>query len=502
MDSLKSHRAPETEFQRSAAGCEMRVCERLMFQQGGNAKVGLTAERRRAGIRATMWGVFCLWLPLVGLWPSEMAQGSEAHGGDTHAAPAAAPATEKPAASSAPAAPKHSASESDAAMLMKLGGPSGAPPPDAPPAAKKKKKSSHGGAAHGGSSQNADSSAAARAARDLTPLPPPDPVTAEQVLDVSLIEPTTGPLQKGALIPFRYEIRNSSKDVVVIKEVRTTTAEDLPVTFTLSGYGTLTYDEGLDAYLYNSMAQQATQRIFEHGVVLPGEARRIELDLRMLEDRQTLLMRFYMMPMEQFRKVAFVPLEGRDRVTTFQHLEGLPTDFLKANVTPTGPIHDKPVILWEELAGQPLLLLEQRSSRTLPLKPVAMTAEEAKKTSGLTGATTYWSWADGWIVSGVDHSALVNKEGTRMLPLVDPQLFRDIDSGKSKIRVKLTPASQMLKGRFAAREGDGVYTFGDFIEVPKERLWEFFDLARIENMKITREVYLFDAYYYVLTPTP
>jgi hypothetical protein len=147
-------------------------------------------------------------------------------------------------------------------------------------------------------------------------------------------------------------------------------------------------------------------------------------------------------------------------------------------------------------------LLEQTWSREIPLKPLPMTAQQALEASGLEGAPTWWGWANGWVIVGERSSVLVTGEGKRPLPRVDPRLFRDIDAGKPKLRVKLGTSAEVFKSRFVSREGDGVYTFGDFIEVPRERLWEFFDLARGENLEIGRENYLFDAYYFVMTPLP
>lgn len=366
----------------------------------------------------------------------------------------------------------------------------------------KKKKSAPRPASHATEEVVVSSESKEPAGKELVPLPPPDPVAAEQILEIALLEPTVGPLQQGALQTFRYEIRNSSKDVVVLKELRTTNAEDMPLSLTLSGYGTLTYAEKSDAYLYDSMVQQSTPKVFEHGVMLPGDSRRVELPVRLLLEKQTLLLRFQMMTMDEFRRAAFVPVESSDRINTFQHLQTLPPDYMKPQSVPLGPIHDKPVILWTELLGKPLLLLEQRSSRTIPLKPLPLSLDDARKVANLDGPGTWWSWAQGWVVNGPSYAMLVNRQGGRMLPLVDPQVFRDIDSGLNKIRVKITPTSQLLKTRFATREGDGIYTFGDFIEVPRERLWELFDLARIDHLAVTRETYLFDAYYYVLTPLP
>lgn len=455
--------------------------------------------RVRTGGRGSWAWLGVLTLLIQGSGPI---QGAEEHGGGAHGEPAAG----APAHEAAPEPPRGGGAGSI--------GPGTSPPAEAASAehgeatakksSRKKKSSGHGS---GRESSHGESSGAAgegsrSPGKDLVPLPPADPVTAEQILEVALLEPSVGPLPQGALQNFRFEIRNSSKDVVVLKELRTTTAEDLPLAFTLSGYGTLTYNEGGDAYQYDPMIQQATPKVFEHGVMLPGEARRIELPIRLIEEKQTLLVRFQMLTVDQFRRAAFVPLDGTERLTTFQHLQSLPTDYLKPQAVSVGPIVDKPVILWEELLGQPLLLLEQRSSRTIPLKPLPISLEEARKLSGMGGTATWWSWAEGWVVNGAASATLVTKQGTRMLPLVDPQLFRDIDSGRSKVRVKLTPTSQMLKNRFAAREGDGIYTFGDFIEVPRERLWELFDLARIDHLAVTREVYLFDAYYFVLTPMP
>ncbi|MFM7201866.1 MAG: hypothetical protein ACKO6N_13870 [Myxococcota bacterium] len=335
------------------------------------------------------------------------------------------------------------------------------------------------------------------------PLPPPEPVSAEQILEVNLLEPTTGPLQQGSIASFRYELKNSSQDVVVLKELRTELAEDPPLSFTLSGYGTLTYDEKEDLYRYDSTVQQSTPRVFEHGIMLPGDVRRVELSVRLVEERHVLIMRYNMMPMEQLRRIAFLPVEGRERTTRYMHLQNLPEDYLKGVPSPVGPIHERPAILWEALSPQPLLLLEQKATRRVPLKPVSVALSKAREQAGFSsGHATWWSWAEGWVLNGPDQAVLVTAQGKRPLPLVDPQLFRDFDSGKSRIRVKLTAGAQVFRGRFASREGDGIYTFGEFIDVPRDRLWEFFDLARIEHLAIGRETYLFDAYFYTLTPTP
>lgn len=372
--------------------------------------------------------------------------------------------------------------------------------------------SAHGGAAHGGASKAPAKSRAPKASESKKaepdanapmPLPPPEPVSAEQILEVKLLEPTTGPLPQGSIVSFRYELKNSSKDVVVLKELRTELPEDPPLYFTLSGYGTLTYDEKEDLYRYDSMVQQSTPRVFEHGIMLPGELRRVELSVRLVEEQHVLVMRYNMMPMEQLRRVAFLPVEGSERTTRYVHLQNLPEDYLKSVPSPVGPIHERPAILWEALSPQPLLLLEQKASRRVPLKPVSVSLAKARTQAELpTGQATWWSWADGWVLNGPDQAVLVTAEGKRPLPLVDPQLFRDFDSGKSRIRVKLTAGAQVFRGRFASREGDGIYTFGEFIDVPRDRLWEFFDLVRIEHLSIGRETYLFDAYFYTLTPTP
>lgn len=411
---------------------------------------------------------------------------SDEHGGGGHSPAPASSAAIAPGHSPAPAA------EAKAAPVAH-GEAGGAEPTHAPK--KKPRKTKKPVSAHSSSQE-----AASASVKELVPLPPPDPVAAEQILDITLLSPTAGPLKQGELGSFVYELRNASHDVVVLKEVRTGSPEDPPIQFTLSGYGTLTYDERQDAYRYNPMVQQATPRIFEHGVMLPGEARRLELSVRVLDTRQTLLAKFQMMPMEQFKRVAFIPLEGDARQTVYQHLQNLPADTLKSSSTPLGPIHERPIVLWEELAGQQILLLEQRSSRTIPLTPTALTLEQARKMSGENGPATYWSWAQGWVIDSPNGAALVTAEGKRLLPRVDAQLFRDIDLGRSRVVVKLTAGAQVFKGRFATRQGDGVYTFGDFIEVSRDRLWEFFDLARIEHLAVTRESYLFDAYYFVLTP--
>jgi len=335
------------------------------------------------------------------------------------------------------------------------------------------------------------------------PLPPPGPAKSGEAFEVTLLAPTTGPLQQGSLVEFLFQLRNPSQDVLILKSLSTLNDEDLPVRFAISGYGTITFDEARDAYIYETMAQQATSRIFNHGVMLPGEARRIPITIRVLEPNQTIKLSFLRLSMKDFRRIAFAPIEGgAGRSIIYQHLQNLPEDYIVPRDTVDGPILDRPFLLWEDLLPGKVSLHEQLYTRETPLKEVRLSAADAIEIAGFKGELTYWEWAGGWIVISGRHAVMVTPEQKRPLPPVDRRLFRDIDSGKQRIRVKLTAGGEVFKTRFMTRGGDGVYTFGDFIEVPRERLWEFFDLARGENFQISREAYLFDAYYYVLSPRP
>lgn len=276
---------------------------------------------------------------------------------------------------------------------------------------------------------------------------------------------------EGDVLDVKYRVVNDSKEVVVLGGGK-------------SEYGSL-YKDG-DDLVHDTMSQQATRPVFYERaqIVLPGEIFEGRAALDALEADVKVGLAASAHAAGTF--AAYIAAEGggmerRFKRATVERLKG-----------------SKGSVILEE-KGRAVAL---SASRKIPLAPRSFPLAEARRKFGEAAESVRWSKAlEAWVMASSSRTALVKADGAVDLPAGAFPALADFESGKQKFQFRLGEGVKTeLATTFKTYEGDGMYTHGTFIDIPRERLVESLRRAREEKLAVRKVFYFFQSYYFEFAP--
>jgi hypothetical protein len=323
---------------------------------------------------------------------------------------------------------------------------------------------------------------------------------------------TNGQFQQGHVHDTTFTVTNTSKWPILVTDLVPESNEDeTSFAFQRQYYGS-TQNTGEAAVSYNANAQQATDRIFNEGLLLEGQSMQFTKTHRVLD------------PVEKFRihyVVVDTPrgisdlgrriyLPGSDGVYTH------PTDDrLNQFKTGTFPIvtggtapSPRAVLFPEGKFGKSttagLLYRDDVVEITFAPKLLPETREAASIKAGVSAyaVVAYSEALNGWIAHrGSDRFLIPNGGEKKQIPDVSALLYKDVDhTGEALVSVD-EPATFTAMG-FKMTEGNAQYTPGmKFITVTRENLATFLAHESLQGPRTHVEpvYYFFDSHYFKIT---
>ncbi len=288
---------------------------------------------------------------------------------------------------------------------------------------------------------------------------------------VEILSVTPPDPEEGEPVAVRFRIVNDSREVLVLGRGR-------------SQYGNLRRESD-EKVVHNILSQAATPPVFYASSQLlpPGKSREETVTIDALES-----------------EVRVRPLVSRcgAEIAIF------------ASRSPSGESADHEYVrvplseaMGESAPGEVVLFdtgkaEDLSASRALALRPRAFPLAEAKKLFGEAAGSIRWSKIlGGWLMESGSRTAVVKSDGPIEFPIGAACVLSDYERDGKKFAFRLAdPAKTELARMFQTHEGDGMYTHGTFIDVPRDRLFEALKLAREERMSVEQVFYFFSSYYF------
>ncbi|HEY9723582.1 MAG TPA: hypothetical protein V6D47_16340 [Oscillatoriaceae cyanobacterium] len=297
----------------------------------------------------------------------------------------------------------------------------------------------------------------------------------------------TRDVQEGMLLSVRLTLRNLSTDYLVLDALSTDHACDAVETFSRPSLGQLSYEQGLDCFTYQAMAQGVTTTVFHTACLRPGEERMVAINLKMLSEGDSwreFHLRYRRFDEATFGQVAFVATPG-------------PTDQFPPSVVYARlcelPEADKAdlatVLLHPPEAGEPETICWAMpfhiGRRAFPL------SQARKRLSEPAEPVHFSRWQQAWVMRTADGCALVTQSRVTRYPRVDAECFVLIDEAEQRVPVRfadeLVPTYMALPLGISDWES---HRMGLSVSLPKLKLTAFFQeverlgcaIAVVQNM--------------------
>lgn len=293
---------------------------------------------------------------------------------------------------------------------------------------------------------------------------------------VEIVSVTPSEPEEGETIAVRYRIVNDSNDVLVLGRGQ-------------SQYGHLRRESD-EKVVHNILAQQATSPVFYSSSQLlpPGKSREELVQVEALES--------------EVKVRPMVSRCGASAIAIFVSRspsgESADHEFVKVPLTEvTGELAPREIIVFDAGKSEDL-----SASRALKLRPRSFPLTEARRLFGEAASLIRWSASlGGWLMESAQRTAVVKPDGPLDFPSGAACVLGDYEREAKTFAFRLAdPAKTELARMFRTREGDGMYTQGTFVDVPRERLFEALKLAREEKLSVGQVFYFFSSYYFELKP--
>lgn len=262
----------------------------------------------------------------------------------------------------------------------------------------------------------------------------------------------------GRLRDINFELQNKSSNTLAVLEIRPEQPCEEPISLIRPLYGDIRYDQKTDEYVYNFMPQMQSQISVIAGLLLPGES-------------LTLLMKYRPYSPTEVLSVTYAVV-GYNKIYRRKKSEGPRSIF-----STTGA--DNRQVLLPQLFRMPQSVIKTNVVFENPL--------------GKTNQNCFCETLNSFVVTP------------------PYSLYKDWDSGKSaQFRVgekqegsgpEPHPAGWKFLDEFEVFYGDGMYTHGEFIEIPPDQAAAFMAKAG-KKYSMKKIHYFLDRYYYDLEPWP
>ncbi len=255
------------------------------------------------------------------------------------------------------------------------------------------------------------------------PVPAPRPTKAQPAapLDISIrIAPSAAGLVEGDLAPATVTVRNSSPHVIVMRAFNF--PGQLPNLRQWFGgrYGTLTYDQKADKWLFNPLVQQLSVPLFAGAVLFPGDELQQTQTIRLLEPTVRVTVGFNQLSEKAARQNLYFATAGPSSPmgeTAYSRLA-------------PGPIADQarpePGSVREAVypAGAEAEVLTQEASLTVQLAPRTPSVKQAAEAvMPEWDRHTYWLGGPGWVLRLGERVTWLSPKGPVDLPACDLLVF-------------------------------------------------------------------------------
>lgn len=341
------------------------------------------------------------------------------------------------------------------------------------------------------------------------------------LLSVSLGRDEANEFEFGHLSDAVLVVKNDSRNAILVLGFTPVNTGGEKSSLYGGAYGSGGKLKDEDAYGYNPLPQKMANLGFCSGLLIPGQEFTLRFKYRALSARETIAIDYVKSKKEYDSTrdslappVIYIPDPGNNgKYVPFEHSRWLG---ISANcpASRAGPYPGKRSVV---LAEYPVRVERMDLPVEIRIAGDFLSLEKARKTAATIAGDAkvefnYSAALGGYVVNEGDSSWLLSSvdqaERGNAFPALPKEMLNDVDECEYvRLRIGDTqigfgpekhPADWSFWSKYPVYYGDGMYTYGQFIEIDKDNLSAFLKKARQKNCGIKVQKYFFGARYFEL----
>ena len=290
-----------------------------------------------------------------------------------------------------------------------------------------------------------------------------------------------GDAREGRLAEFDISIKNNLEYPIVLVSLSTKNPYDKVYSWQKAQVGSVYYDEEKDLYVYDPSTEEATQNLFNEGLLFSSEALGLAQEYRVLKGEKEFKLDFVVLNRDRLWQVYL--LKSRD---------GNKEVYERADQEKLGDYkvsYRSGIIFFDDGTG----IRSKYFVSSYEVEPAGFPASAALKKLKLEAAPyTYSDALGGWVIKKGEKYFLVTPHQKIRLPELDLSVFDLIDE-KERLRVELSSrARYYFKGVLYIEKMSSKYEDGFFADLDKKDLLKILRVAQENGLQVGLYYYFLD----------